>query len=198
MMRSLFIFGTIALYVVCAFVPPSQANIETVAAQVLQMKKGNASAVVKATLDPRVTVLVDAASRVVQGDRSGVFKDVAHFAVGVAPDIKKAKMSLVKSIGNRPVKSSPFTLLVENEKNPIIRKQLERIDWAVGKSDPKLCKTLEETHSIADATGVPQFGDLLALCLARVMHDSARCSQIDGAFASTLRSACTEGLDQMS
>ncbi len=216
MMRTLLIFGTIALYLVCAFVPPSQANIRAAAAEVMHMKSGDASAfvstvvhhidtIVKSSIpleeiasNAHATVLVDVASSIAQGDRKAALNNAVHFAVGVAPNIKKAAKSLVKSIANSSVASSPFTLLTENEKNPTIKKQLERIDWAANRSDPKLCKALAETNSVTDVKDVPQFGDLLALCLARVMHDAARCGQINSASASALRAACTEGLDQTS
>lgn len=69
---------------------------------------------------------------------------------------------------------------------------LQKIEWAIGKKDVRLCRDLPIVKS--DASDGPTYGDYLALCLAAVTGDTARCDQINAGTASTLRKLCTEEL----
>ena len=172
-MRALLLFGGIGLYIACAFVPPSLASLHMTAQRVLALKSQHATQFL-----PSATVLVD----------------TTNVAETVAP-IPKTVGTIVASLLHGAPSSSQLSTLEENEKDPILRTQFERIRWAATKGDPRLCKDLLEGSAKQSEGGNPSFGDLLALCLARSTHEAIRCTQMSIGASPSLRAACDEGLD---
>ncbi len=207
-MRSLSIFGAIALYIACAFVPPSEANVHAMVTHVAKIRSLNTTAFtqhltptpaqvkqVKALANKAValspkTIVTDTASAL-KNVKAKKVTQAATKTVGIlVPDPKAAALKLAQNfIAPVPAGSSLFRNLLTSEQDPIIRKQLERIEWAANKNDPRLCKALGETETFT----TPSLSDLLALCLARTTRDSSRCLQIDETNPA-FRHACTEEL----
>jgi hypothetical protein len=90
-------------------------------------------------------------------------------------------------------KTSAYWKQVKNDsddKNFVAR--LKDIEWATRKTDVRLCGVLIDTIPVTP--GEPTRGDYLALCLAKVTGDSARCDQIKTDIAPVLKKLCTEEL----
>lgn len=213
-MRSLLVFGITIAFIASAFVSPSEANFRSLAerakATIEQRTKGSlpgtgipsAAELQKAaklmqTLakDPRVTVLREDALKTAKTQNySGLWKSAAGLLTKALP----ASQGIARSVTGRLMEkggtqaASRWSGLVSAEKDPVLRKQLERIDWAVQKGDARLCRELTLGEVIDDGNG-PSTGDLLALCLAKVLGEGDRCSQMSDASAA-LRTVCLEEL----
>lgn len=169
LMRALLVFGFIALYVGLAFVPPSEANIHALAKQAQSLT------------DTDVSTLVETA-------QNGL-----HAAIPLADSaIKKA----TELVSNPTRINASLSGLVTFGASSAMKAQLERIQWAAAKGDPKLCKNLGELMmNTTDTAGTPSFGDYLAFCLAAVTKEISRCDQISTETAPSLYSACQKALD---
>lgn len=197
MMRTLSVFGCIALYVACAFVTPSEANVRAMAKSVMKYRpelsaKAVNSAITRTTgvityvaASPKATVLVESASKAAKQHVTALTSAAAS---SVASQLSAAVSSQKINM------QTAFTSLIAEETDEALKKQFERIEWAAQKADPRFCRTLSETAGGAIDSAAPTFGDLLALCLARTTGDVSRCGQIDPASAPALRRACDEGL----
>lgn len=170
-MRALFIFGSIALYIACAFVPPSEANVRSFAEKAKRLQLSSVD----------TSVLVDTASKALDG-----VKNVATLrqAAVLVPSSKAVLEHVTSSVSD----------FVVTESSAALRSQFERIRWAATKSDPRLCKVLAESRSDVVESGKPSFGDLLAFCLAETTGEPRRCDQIDAVNASSLYDACVKEL----
>ncbi len=62
-MRALFVFGSIALYIACAFVPPSEANLRAFAEDVSRIRSLNAEILLKRTKEAKDLVVLPHALR---------------------------------------------------------------------------------------------------------------------------------------
>ncbi len=213
-MRSLLVFGITIVFIASAFVSPSEANFRSLAerakATIEQRTKASLlgpgipdtaelkkAAKLMQTLakDPRVTVLVeDAAKTAKTQDYSGLWGSAASLlkkalpaSQGIASTVTER---LPENTGTQAV--SRWTELVLAEKDPVLHKQLERIDWAAKKGDARLCRELTLGEVIDGGNG-PSTGDLLALCLAKVLGEGERCAQMSDASAA-LRTVCLEEL----
>lgn len=204
-MRSLWVFGITAAFIVCAFVPPSEANFKALASrarvsieqrarsslvgsvpQLNELRK--ASSVIKnLARDPRVSVLVENLNRGFNAPAgSNVLKESASIIDSVLPTAKKKAATVISNIVTAQKKQSPkWLVFLRSETDPAIRKQLDRIDWAEKKDSISLCRELE---------AVPQgttLGDFIALCVAKISRSPDRCAQISDA---ALKSVCQDEL----
>lgn len=167
-MRALFVFGSIALYVALAFVSPSEANIHALSKKVAELA------------DTHASTLVD---------------DVSNGLSAALPVATSAIETAETLLQNPESIASSISTIASSEASSVMRTQFERIQWAVGKGDPKLCKTLGESSLNEADSGKPTFGDLLAFCLAATTRELTRCEKISTVTAPALKDACIKGLD---
>ncbi len=213
-MRSLVIFGITALFLVCAFVPPSEANFKALAERgriivqertkaamlsgkipsVQELKQ--AAAVMKSLAsDPRITVIADGAVKGAKGqaDAATLLKAASTLS-SVLPTPSSIAQGAIHQVASRlSVKvSKRWTELLKTETDGVLLAQLERIDWAFKKNDVRLCGELRTHEPASPGNGITNT-DLLALCLAKITREDIRCSQI-GSTAAVLKSICEEEL----
>ena len=209
-MRALFVFGAVALYIGCAFVTPSQANVHAMVMAAGRLKPASVTSLLsaaskpimtitdtvkKVAKDPKTTVLVDAAGKALSGDKKAAITSATSVAVSALPDVQTVARTLSKVIAKHDDRmTAAFAALMANTADASVKAQFERIEWAAEKADPRLCKTLADNNVVTTGSAAPSFGDLLALCLARTTGDATRCSQIDSVTGAALKSACDEGL----
>ncbi|OGJ63070.1 hypothetical protein A3A67_03300 [Candidatus Peribacteria bacterium RIFCSPLOWO2_01_FULL_51_18] len=205
-MRSLWVFGLTAIFIATAFVPPTVANFlgftERARATIERRTKASltsgdipgvadlkkaANLMKTLSKDPRTSVLVEDSKGKMYSD---LLKKSASALESVLPEPKKNLKKAVNEILSNPAKTSGrWVSLLQDEKQPKLRKQYERIEWATEKNDLRLCREIESVDSAS-----PAYGDLLAFCVARVTRSVTRCGQI-GAGAKLLKSICKEELD---
>jgi len=210
-MRSLVIFGITAVFIACAFVPPSEANFQALAEHAkVAIEKGSVSSFFTVSLpdtnewkkaakslqtltkDAATTVLVENVTSNVKGQiASGALQTATNMLKDIVPEpatVAKAVVNQVTATVSSQV-SKRWTELLSSEKDPALAKIYERIDWAAKKGEVRLCREL----TLGVSTETIAAGDLLALCLAKVTRDPARCEQISDD-ASVLKSICKEEL----
>ncbi len=194
-MRTFFVFGSIAFYIACAFVQPSEANLRGFAekAQALD-SSGLVAQVTDVFHSGKSEALVDSVKSGV--NVSTLVDSATHAGTSLIPDSGTMLKALTQSIVGAADHPSSFSELVNAEKNSALRSEYERIQWAIQKAEPRLCKVLGESNLGKGDAGSPTLGDLLAFCLAQTTHESTRCAQIDARTVPALLAACTEGLDQ--
>ena len=190
-MRALFVFGSIALYIACAFVQPSQANLRSFAERAMRLHALHSSSLVAAGRNASVTTLVDTATNVVK--TATATRPLRH-AANLIPTPAAVVSTVSNAIVGAGNHASSLSVFVNAETNQALRTQFERIQWAVMKSDPRLCNVLSESNMGSIDNGSPTFGDLLAFCLAETTRESGRCDQIDPVTASALHEACVKEL----
>lgn len=196
-MRTFFVFGSIALYIACAFVQPSEANLRGFAEKAEALDSSGIVSQVTNVFDSGNTqTLIDSVKN--DANVSTLVDTATNARTALIPDSGTMLNALTRSLTATSGRVSSLSDLLETEQNAALRSQYERIQWAVQKSDPRLCKVLGESNLERTDAGNPTLGDLLAFCLAETMHDATRCTQIDGHTAPALLAACTEGLDQQS
>jgi hypothetical protein len=69
---------------------------------------------------------------------------------------------------------------------------MEDIEWAVRKTNVRLCRDI--ASDLLSTQDAPSQGDYLALCLGKVTGDMARCDQINSERAPIIKKLCTEEL----
>jgi len=210
-MRSLWIFGITAAFIVCAFVPPSEANFLALAERarttIEQRTRGsllvgnlpNITDLQKAVKlmknlakDPKVSVLVEDLSQGANGKVSpDILKKGAAAIESVLPTPKQVVTKVVSKLISTPQlkQSDKWVELLKTEPDQKLLIQLERVDWAAKKGDLRLCKEI----TVEDSGTGPTTGDLIALCVAKITRLSDRCNQI-GDEAAGLKSICIEEL----
>lgn len=176
MIRTLATVGSIVGFIAFAFVPPTDANFRA-AEGVAQAQVG-----VRAV----ATLIAD----------SGIDRAKLDSAVKVLRDITPEPKTALKRVSTVALtqmklkKTSAFWKATKHssEDADLVRRMAD-IEWAARKQDVRLCIGVAEDVVEGDVSS----GDYLALCLAKVTGDSARCAQIDGV-AGLLRKLCTEEL----
>ncbi len=176
-MRALCVFGSIALYIACAFVPPSQANFHAFAAMAKDLSALDSAAVVS-----RVTGALE------QANTRAVIDSLI-------PDPQTVLETVADTLISSGGQTEYLSGLAIAEQNPALRLQFERIQWAASRQDPRLCKLLSEFHPVDAHADIPTLGDLLALCLAETTREASRCNQIDPVTAPSLTVACRNDLE---
>jgi|GEM_PF-1719589 len=213
-MRSLLVFGITIAFIASAFVPPSEANFRSLAERAkatieqrmkvslpgtgipdtAELKKA-AKLMQTLAKDPQATVLIEDALKTAKTqDYSGLWKSAASLLKKTLPASQGIASTvtdrLMEDTGTQAV--SRWIKLISAEKDPVLHKQLERIDWAAKKGDVRLCRELTLGEVINGGNG-PSTGDLLAFCLAKVLGEGERCAQMSDA-SEALRAVCQEEL----
>lgn len=173
-MRTLIVYGCIGLYILAAFVPPTDVNLR---AQAKQASEAVTQTVVS-TLQQKNLALpaVTAAASAVKKLSSYIPADVQ---VGVTSAINTAA-------------EKALTVAISSEKQQWAKEQLKLIEWAGKKADVRACenfRTVTAPESTAAHPATP--GDYLAYCLARTSREPARCEQIHTEISPDLRTLCT-------
>ncbi len=179
MLRKLITTGMVLGFIACAFVPPTDANF------------GSAETIAKAEVGARTAATLLASAGVDRGKVDTAVKVLRE----VAPEPKKVvkRLSAAALTQMKLKKTSAYWKQVKNDsddKNFVAR--MQDIEWATRKTDVRLCGVLIDTIPIN--TGEPTRGDYLALCLAKVTGDIARCDQIKTDITPVLKKLCTEEL----
>lgn len=183
-MRALCIFGSVALYILCALVPPSQANFRAFTAMAKDLSSLDSTAIVS-----RVAGALDQTNA-----RSAV--DAAYSnAVSLVPDSKTVLKTVAHSVIGANGGTTTLALLANAERDNGLRLQFERMLWASSNHDPRLCNLLSEFYPQKPEAGLPTLGDLLALCLAETTREANRCGQIDPVTAPALLETCRKDLE---
>ena len=172
MFRRLITTGMILGFIGSAFVPPTDANFRA------------AEGLAQAQVGARTAATLLASNGV---DRTKVDSAVKVLRE-IAPEPKKVvkRVSAATLTAMKLKKTSAYWKQVKKESDDEdLVSRMADIEWATRKQDVRLCVGVTE--------GTASKGDYLALCLAKVTGDPARCDQIDSA-APVLHKLCTEEL----
>lgn len=106
----------------------------------------------------------------------------------------KKTTSAIKSIASTDV--TQIKNMLRSSVDSFTLSQIERIEWAIRKKDIRLCKDLADavntdTSSTAEKHSA---GEYLALCVAMVTKNSARCDRIFSKSDTLLHAFCTDEL----
>lgn len=206
--RTLTILGVTLAFVVCAFVPPSEANFRALAEKAkIAVENRTRTVIAGSSLpgskevkqavalinvlskDPQVTELVENASQGKSLTKGASLTTVAGVLGGLLPKSETVARNVMRraATATREFPSKDWEVFLTSVADPALAEQLRRVDWAVRKGDARLCGEVVNTPLAGR-------GDLLALCLGLVTPESARCDQI-GDDAPTLRAACEAEFD---
>ncbi len=172
MLRRLITTGMIMGFIGSAFVPPTDANFRA------------AEGLAQAQVGARTAASLLASSAV---DRSKVDTAVQVLRE-ISPEPKKVvkRVSAATLTAMKLKQTSAYWKHVKKESDDKdLISRMDDIEWATRKQDVRLC--------VGVAEGTASRGDYLALCLAKVTGDPARCDQIDSS-SSVLHTLCTEEL----
>jgi hypothetical protein len=199
-LRTLFTVGSIAGFIACAFVPPTDANFTSLQdlakrevrartagslAGGITMNAGQTEQVAKVlkavASDPELQTAVQKAVGTT-ADLKSVDEAVTVLKSMASPKTIMKRAATVATAAFRPHKFSAGWKKhkAASEKQRVT--QLERIEWASRKNDVRLCGEVEGDTRVTE-------GDYLALCVAVVTGDPQRCSQIH-----SLKQLCADEL----
>jgi len=179
MLRKLITTGMVLGFIASAFVPPTDANF------------GTAETVAKAEVGARTaaTLLANAGIDHAKVDAAvKVLREVAPEPQKVVKRMSAAALTQMK----RKKTSAYWKQVKKDSDDDDFIARMEDIEWAARKTDVRLCGELIATIPLT--LHQPTRGDYLALCLAKVTGDIARCDQIDNDIAPVLKKLCTEEL----
>lgn len=189
MMRTLFTIGCIAGFIACAFVPPTDANFQSLEQMAkTQVRERTASSLLGGkTLDSKQVenaanilkaVVADPALRSAVQKAAGKATDVSTvedivtaISAMASPKrvLKRASTVAVHAVQTHRFSATWTKTKVSSTKERVL--QMQRIEWASRKQDVRLCG---EVKGDVETT----VGEYIALCVALVTGDPSRCDQL--------------------
>lgn len=200
-MRTILVFGLLALFTLVSFVPPSGGGYTIASAQTLPLEfNTNVNGVinyVKTTTQnaaknlPKVNVTLPSEINIDAKEVAPtLFKKMLSFAVDAAKD---------KIAPEPEVTHANWRDAAEEETNDVLKHYFVLIEWAREKHDVRACSELSPTvleerivKNVSYQT--PSHDDWIAYCLARVTGNSDRCQQIQSGILPRLQTLCFEEL----
>lgn len=214
MTRNLVIIGLIAGFIASAFVTPTNANFKAMQAlakdqvrvrtagsllggSVLSAKDAQTAAKVLAAVAANPALKSSVAKAVGSAVSLKNVEEAATVLTSVSSPVKTVKR--VAASAAQILTTHRLTSVWKTFKasaDPFTVAQMERIEWALRKGDVRLCSDVMDSadnRSDKDPQTLTS-GEYLALCVAIVTGDPARCDQILSVSDPSLRSLCSDEL----